>query len=112
MPTSNDSSSTSSNSSDNSSDDDDSNDDILGIGTGIKKQKGTGGSLKKKKKDFSKILKLISQEIELFKKVLEGTNNIVTKDENNSVLDSYKKLVFFNDPVGLNSNTLYNLFFI
>ena len=52
-----------------------------------------------------KIFKIIEKEINNIKKVLEGTNNILTKEEQNVIQDAYKKLVYQTDAV----NGLYSM---
>jgi len=52
-----------------------------------------------------KMLKIIEKEINNIKKVLEGTNNILTKEEQNIIQDAYKKLVYQTDSM----NGLYSM---
>ena len=60
---------------------------------------------KHKKEKNNKILEIIQKEINNIKSVLEGTDNILTKEEQNIVLDGYKKLVYQNDTI----NALYSM---
>lgn len=53
-------------------------------------------SLKGKKEGTVAIPDKIIKEIEIIKKVLEGTNNIISKTDSNLVIEAYKKLVFIN----------------
>ena len=63
-------------------------------------------SIFKEKKD-DKMFNVIQKEIENIKKVLEGTDILITKEESNIILDAYKKLVYFNDSS--NSINLYSM---
>ncbi len=62
---------------------------------------------KDKKESKEKFLNILLNEVAKIKKVLEGTDNLMSKEEMNVILEAYKKLVFFND----NSNTtnLYSM---
>ncbi len=52
-----------------------------------------------------KIFKVINKEIENLKKVLEGSDTILTKEEQTVVQEAYKKLVYQSDAV----NALYSM---
>ena len=60
---------------------------------------------KNKKEKDNKIFKLIQKEINNIKTVLEGTDNILTKEEQNVILEAYKKLVYQSDS----TNNLYSM---
>ncbi len=62
-------------------------------------------SVKNEKKNPN-ISKTIFQEIENIKKIIEGTDILISKDEMNSVLDAYKKVVSINDPT---NHSLYSM---
>lgn len=64
------------------------------------------GIKKDKIKNIDTISDRIQKEVILIKKVLENTNNILSKDDIKLVVDNYKKLVYFND---MNNNTLYSM---
>ncbi len=55
--------------------------------------------MSKTEKKTDKILNLLLKEMEIIKKIIEGTDNIITKEETSSVLDGYKKLVNLNDSL-------------
>jgi len=57
----------------------------------------------KKNKDISKT---IIKEIENIKKIIEGTDVLINKDESKSVLEAYKKLVAINEVL---NNSLYSM---
>jgi SAM-dependent methyltransferase len=58
-------------------------------------------TIKKEKKDKN-ILDTILDELEIIKKIIEGTDLLISKDEMNNVLDGYKKLVAINESnIGL-----------
>jgi uncharacterized protein YbcV (DUF1398 family) len=63
-------------------------------------------SVNKESKSTDKTGEMIIDELETIKKVLEGNDNIITKDENNLVIESYKKLVAFNESI---NNSLYSM---
>jgi SAM-dependent methyltransferase len=64
--------------------------------------------VKKDKKEINnKHFKMILDEMETIKKVLESTDNLITKDELNIVIESYKKLIYFNDYN--NATNLYSM---
>lgn len=63
-------------------------------------------SINKESKNTDKTGEMIIDELETIKKVLEGNDNIITKDENNLVIESYKKLVAFNESI---NNSLYSM---
>jgi len=56
-------------------------------------------------KPTDKNLNMITKEMELLKKVLEGTDELITKDENKKTIENYKKIVY-----GLSSETSNNLY--
>ena len=56
-------------------------------------------------KPSEKSLNMILKEMEILKKVLDGTNELITKEESKTVIDNYKKLVY-----GLSSETSSNLY--
>ena len=56
-------------------------------------------------KPSEKSLNLLLKEMETLKKVLESTNELITKEESKSVIDKYKKIVY-----GLSSETSNNLY--
>ena len=56
-------------------------------------------------KPSEKSLNMILSEMEILKKVLDGTNELISKEETKSVLDNYKKLVY-----GLSSESTTNLY--
>jgi SAM-dependent methyltransferase len=60
----------------------------------------------KNDKKSTNISKTIIQEIENIKKIIEGTDILITKDESKSVLEAYKKLVAINE---LLNNSLYSM---
>jgi len=60
---------------------------------------------KNKKEKDNKIFKIIQKEINNIKTVLEGTDNILTKEEQNVILEAYKKLVYQSDS----TNNLYSM---
>lgn len=64
-------------------------------------------SLFKEKKEKEEILKRIHLEIINIKKVLEGTDILLNKEESGQIIDVYKKLVYFNDLS--NSSNLYSM---
>jgi len=59
----------------------------------------------KEESNNNKILDTLIKEMEIIKKVIEGSNIIISKEEHQYVMDSYKKLFTFNDSV----NSLYNM---
>jgi len=61
--------------------------------------------MKNNKEKNNKILKTIQKELTSLKKVLEGSDNILNKEEQNIVLDAYKKLVYQSDSI----NFLYSM---
>jgi len=67
-------------------------------------------TLKKNKKNLL-ISDIINKEIINIKKVLEGTNNIISKNEINIVTDAYKKLIVLNESSNLNNtnNNIYTM---
>jgi SAM-dependent methyltransferase len=60
----------------------------------------------KDQKKSSNISKNIIQEIETIKKILEGTDELISKDESQSVLEGYKKLVGINENL---NGSLYTM---
>jgi len=56
-------------------------------------------------KPSEKSLNMILSEMEILKKVLDGTNELISKEETKMVLDNYKKLVY-----GLSSESTTNLY--
>ena len=62
----------------------------------------------KKKINTDKVSKIIINEINTIKKVLEGTINILSKNEQQLIIEGYKKLVFLNESYDFN-NTLYTM---
>ena len=51
-------------------------------------------------------LENIFKEVEMLKKVIDKTSNIITKEEGNIIIEAYKKLVFPNDH---NTTMLYSM---
>jgi len=51
----------------------------------------------KKDKEKGKIIDVLVKEIETIKKIIEGTDILISKDEYHHVIDSYKKLVLYNE---------------
>ena len=62
-------------------------------------------SVKNDKKNTN-ISKMIIKEIENIKKIIEGTDILINKDESKSVLEAYKKLVAINEVL---NNSLYSM---
>jgi len=60
----------------------------------------------KKEKNNEKISNIILKEMENIKKIIEGTDILITKDEYNHILDNYKKLLMFNETI---NNSLYSM---
>ena len=60
------------------------------------------------KKDKSKenISDVIIKEIETIKKIIEGTDILITKEENQLVIDAYKRIVTFNELI---NGSLYSM---
>jgi len=63
-------------------------------------------SIKKDNIKTDKASEIIIKELEIIKKILEGTDIIISKNEAQIVLDAYKKLMFMNDSY---NNSLYTM---
>lgn len=53
----------------------------------------------KTEKKTDKILDILLKEMKTIKKIIEGADNIITKEESTQVLEAYKKLVNLNDSL-------------
>jgi hypothetical protein len=62
-------------------------------------------SIKNEKKSSS-ISDIIIKEMEIIKKIIEGTDVLISKEESHSVLDAYKKLVGINESL---NGSLYTM---
>jgi hypothetical protein len=54
----------------------------------------------------SNIANTIIKEIEIIKKIIEGTDVLISKDESNTIIDAYKKLVAINESI---NGSLYTM---
>ena len=60
----------------------------------------------KKEKTKENISDVIIKEIETIKKIIEGTDILITKEENQLVIDAYKRTVTFNESI---NGSLYSM---
>jgi len=60
-----------------------------------------------KEKEKEKSFILLQKEMENIKKVLDSTDNVISKEESNQVIEAYKKIMFSNDYS--NTTNLYSM---